>query len=84
MKVEIEAALARQREDALKFRLGIVDNHGAKDSAVVGNQIGKSLAILPNVMIKHRERHALQRDAAGPAISHLRQHRPADHALRTH
>ena len=84
VKVEIEVAVARQREDTFKVRLRIVDHHGAKDAAVIGNQIGQPLPSLPGIVIEHRERHALQGDAAGPAIAHVRQHRPADRALRTH
>ena len=56
VKIEIEIAVARQRENSIKFRRGIVDDHRAENAAVIGDQIRKSFAIRADVVIDHRQR----------------------------
>ena len=72
VKIEVEIAIARQAEHPVQrcARIGIVNHDGSQDAAMIGDEIGKPLALLPRVAVEHGERHALQGNAAGPTVAH--------------
>ena len=69
VKIEIEVAVACQREDAIErwARIRIVDSNGTQDTAVISNEIGKALAFFNRVTIKRGERNTLPGQCGPPS-----------------